>query len=125
MSEIKATATETTASKVNAAVATARDLPDMVAKISRVDPALAEQISGKSLIAAKSPWGTLAAGGVSWLVAKYGLGWDETMVNLVAGVGVLVGAYIMRMITTSPISGWFRKQDPTQMVTTAVVTPPS
>ncbi len=75
------------------------------------DPkALAEQLTGKALIASKTPWGTLAGGIVGFLVARYGLGWDQGTQTLVAGAGVLVGSYIMRWITTSPITSMIKSK---------------
>ena len=86
-------------------VADARSLPDLIAKAQMVDPALAEQLTNKSLLASKSPPGTLIAGVVAWLAAKYGLGWDQATCDLIAGVAVLLGGYAMRYITKSPIGG--------------------
>jgi hypothetical protein len=83
----------------------AKDLPDLIAKAKTFDPDLAASLTGKALIASKSPWGSLLGGIVTWLAAKEGLGWDETTCNLVAGAGVLVGAYLMRWITKGSITG--------------------
>lgn len=91
------------------AVAMARDLPDLIAKASTFDPALAAKFTGQALIASKSPWGSLAGGVVAWAVTHWGLGWDQSTCDLVAGAGVLVGAYAMRYVTDHPITGLFRK----------------
>ena len=93
----------------NDLVAAAKDLPDLIAKAKEVDPALAEQLTAKPLIASKSPIGTLVAGVVTWLASKYALGWDQTTCDLVAGAAVLIGGYMMRYITSSPIAGFFSK----------------
>lgn len=90
---------------VNAAVARAQSLPGLVAELRQIDPALAGQLTGKTLLASRSPWGTLAAGLVGYVSARYGLGFDETTTGLVAGASVLVGSYAMRLLTRQPITG--------------------
>ncbi len=111
-----------TAIAINDAVATAKNLPDLIQKAHDIDPSLAAAISGKALIASKTPWGTLLAAGVSYLAAKKGLGWDEATCELVAGAGVLVGAYLMRWISPERITGFFTKK-PVD-VTASTVAPP-
>lgn len=91
----------------NKAIAAAQDVPTLIKGLQAANPALAEQLTGKPLLASRTPWGTLAVAGVSWLASRYGLGWDDTTCAVVAGAGVLAGAYAMRAITTSPIAGWF------------------
>jgi hypothetical protein len=66
-----------------------------------------EVLTGKALLASKSPWGTIAGGLVGWLAAHYGLGWDQTTCNLIAGGGVILASYAMRWLTTQPITGIF------------------
>jgi hypothetical protein len=86
-------------------IADAKSLPDLIAKAQLVDPAFATSLTAKPLLASRSPAGTLLAGVVAWLAGRYGLGWDDMTCNLVAGVGVLLGGYAMRSITSSPIKG--------------------
>jgi len=88
----------------DAAVAAAQDVPTLIANLKAVDPGMAEQLAGKSLAASKSPWGTVAVAGVAWASAKWGLGWDQGTCALVGGLGILVGSYLMRYVTTSPIA---------------------
>lgn len=95
---------------VNAVVADAKNLPDLVKKLEVVQPDLAQSIEGKSLIASTTPWGTIAAGVVGWLVARYGLGWSPEFQALVAGFAVVAGSYGMRWISTGPIRGIFVHQ---------------
>lgn len=97
-------------------VASAKDLPDLIRKASAFDPDLAAKFTGQALLASRSPWGTLAGGGVAWAVSHWGLGWDSGTCDLVAGAGVLVGAYIMRTITEHPITGLFRAATPSETV---------
>lgn len=94
---------------LNKAVAAAQDVPTLVAEFAAVDPAVAQQIEGKALLASKTPWGTLAVALVAWGAAKYGLGWDTNTDALVGGAGLVLGSYVMRAITNSPISGMFSK----------------
>lgn len=61
--------------------------------------------TGKALIASRSPWGTFAGAGITWLVTHYGFGWDQAMSNLLAGAAVVVASYGMRYITKEPITG--------------------
>lgn len=98
-----------TASVRNDLVAASKDLPDLIAKAQVADPALAAQLTAKPLIASKTPIGTLVAGVVAWAAGRYGLGWDQTTCDLVAGCAVLLGGYGMRYISSSPIAGIFSK----------------
>lgn len=101
---------QTQPATVNEAVAAARTLPDLVTKLNAVDPALAQQIEGKALLASKTPWGTLAATAVAYLATKYSLHWDQGTCELVAGAALLIGAYIMRAISAGgPITSLFAK----------------
>jgi hypothetical protein len=98
---------------INAAVADAKSLPDFVGKLQALDPSAAQQITGKALVASKSPWGTLAVAAVAWLSAQYGLGWSDiypvaggpSLTTIIGGGGVLAGAFLMRYFTSHPISG--------------------
>lgn len=108
------------------AVGFARDIPSLIKQAAVFDPDLAAKWTGKSLAASKSPWGSLAGGIVSWLVAHYGIGWDAATCDLVAGAGVLIASYAMRMITELPITGIFRAATPGEAVKTVVAqTPPA
>jgi hypothetical protein len=98
-----------TATLTDKVISNARDLPSLVSGLQVADPALAEQITGKALIASKTPWGTLAVAAVSWGVSHYGLGWDANTCALVGGLGLVVGSYVMRAISSSPIKSWFIK----------------
>lgn len=87
------------------AIADAKDLPSLINNVSAVDPALASQLTGKALLASKTPWGTIAGGVVGWLVSHYGLGWDQATCDVVAGACVLLASYAMRYVTAAPITG--------------------
>ncbi len=90
------------------AVAAAKDVPDLVAKLKLADPALAAQIEGKALLRSKTPWGTLACAVVAYASTRWGLGWDPSTDALIAGCGLVLGSYAMRAITSVPISGLLR-----------------
>lgn len=88
----------------------AQSVPDLIARAQTADPQLAQQLQGKALLTSKTPWGTLAVAAVAYASAKWGFGWDEGTVDLVAGLGLLAGAYLMRAITASPIAGLIRRR---------------
>lgn len=89
-------------------IADARSLPELVARARRVDPPLAESLTGKALIASKSVWGNILAPIVTYGVARYGLGWDSEMCNIVTGGAIVVGTVVFRLVTRSPIVGIVR-----------------
>lgn len=95
---------ETLKAAVDTAVADAKNLPQLVSTLQTVDPVLAEQFTGKALLASKSPWGTLLAAVVAYGASRFGLGWDHDTCALVAGAGLLLGAYVMRALTKAPIT---------------------
>jgi hypothetical protein len=95
--------------EVNAAIATARDLPDLVHKLERVDPAAAEQLAGKALVASKTVWGGIATIGITWLVGRFDLGWGADVVSLLAGGAVIIG---LRIYTSAPIAGLLNRLHP-------------
>ena len=95
--------------EVNAAIATARDLPDLVHKLERVDPAAAEQLAGKALVASKTVWGGIATIVITWGIGKLGLGWPADFVSLLAGCAVIVG---LRLYTSAPIAGLLSRLHP-------------
>ena len=97
------------AKAVDQAVADAKNLPGLINAVSTIDPALAEQWTGKALVMSKSPWGVLLVTAVTYESAKLGLGWSPDVCSLVAGGALVLAAYAMRYITSSPISGFFKK----------------
>jgi hypothetical protein len=90
--------------RIDSAVTAAQSLPDLIGKLEAIDPVLASQLSGKALLASRTPWGVLASGIVGWIVAHYGLGLDEATTNSIAGLFVLIGSFAMRYITRTPIT---------------------
>lgn len=123
------------AALINDAVKAAQDMPHLVAMLQTADPTLAQQIEGKSLVASKTPWGTLVCSAVAFFATKYGLActaavttncWSNDTVDLVGGLaamgGALVGSYIMRSITSAPITGVLTKGPPPGAVTTTATT---
>lgn len=97
-------------STVDQAIAEAKDLPTLVAGLSAVDPGLARQFQGKALLESRTPLGTLLVTGVTYLAAKYALGWDQATDELVAGLALLVVSYAIRLVTSAPIAGLFKKK---------------
>lgn len=89
-------------------IAQARDLPDLVSKAETFDPELAKKFTGEALAKSKTFWGMIAVTIVSQVVVHFKLGWDQDLVNLVAGVVVLAAAIGFRVISEHPITGLFR-----------------
>jgi len=110
---------------VTQAITAAKDLPTLITGLQAVDPALAQAMIPKALIASKTPWGTSLGTVVGWLAGKYGLTctaatvaasncWTPETIDLVSGLTALIGtfiaSYIMRAITTTRIGGIFSAQ---------------
>ena len=93
--------------RIDDAIADARSLPALLAKLKTASPDAYGQLVGKPLIASRSPWGTITVAIVAWLASRYGLGWDEGTCTIVGGLGVIAGSYAMRWLTTSPIRSVF------------------
>lgn len=84
-------------------IAAAQSLPDLIAAAKDVDPQFAASLTSKPLLASKTPWGTLAGGLIAWGAARYGFNLSAGDVELISGLGVLVGGYAMRYVTSGPI----------------------
>ncbi len=97
---------------VNTVLASSRTWPEKLAELRKISPAMAEQFDGKLLIYAKSPPAVLLAYVLSWVVARYGIGWSPEFTTWVAGAVITVVAYGMRYITRAPIAGVLRKPPP-------------
>jgi len=91
----------------NDLIADAKSLPDLIRKAQAVDPDLASMFTGKALLASKSVWGNAIALVVSWVVTRYGLGWDANTSAMVTGAIVMVATLIFRALTGQPITGIF------------------
>ena len=89
---------------IDEAIEEAKNLPDLITKFRQIDPALAQQLTGKALLASRSPWGVLLSAIVGWLVTHYGLGWSDDTVASVVGLIILGASYGMRYITRTPIT---------------------
>lgn len=86
-------------------IASARDLPDFIHKATEFDPDVAKKWTGTALLASKTMWGTLIGMGVSWVVTRFGLGWDADTSAEVTGVIVMLLTAALRSITDTPITG--------------------
>jgi hypothetical protein len=75
-----------------------------------INSPLADQITGKSLVASKTPIVTLLVTAAAWASTKWGLGWSDAVDEAVAGFALLVASYVMRYVSTLPITGLFQKQ---------------
>lgn len=88
----------------NQLVSDAKSVPDLIAKAKQVDPSFAEQLAGKSLLSSKSPPAIALAAVLAWVSTKYGLGWDQSTVDVLTLIIGVVAAYGMRAITRGPIT---------------------
>lgn len=110
--------------KADQAVSIARDIPSLIKQAAIVDPDLAAKWTGKSLVASKTIWGTLATMIVSWAVTKYGLNWPPEVCAEVSGVAVMVATAGLRLVTELPITGIFRSATPNEAVAIAAPAAP-
>jgi len=69
---------------------------------------VAKSLEGKALLASKSPWITVLAGAVGFLIANHILHLGYWGMGLVTIVSALFGGYIVRVSTRAPISGIIR-----------------
>jgi hypothetical protein len=79
-------------------VASAKSLPDLVAKAEAFDPAMAAKLKGQAVVASATPAGALVGAAIGVLVSKYGLGWDADTVNLISGLTLLAGGYVTHWV---------------------------
>lgn len=93
---------------VNAAIAHARSLPDLIGGLQRINPELVAQLETKPLLASRTVWGTLATYAVVWLAGHYGLDWDAGTCGLVAGSCMWLATLALRWITKGPVAGLLR-----------------
>jgi hypothetical protein len=104
--------------EINKAISVAKNLPDLIARAQAVDPSLAAALTGKALIASKTPWGNLLATAIAYIVAKYGLGWSESFDELIAGAALVGMSYIMRLVSPARVTGLFKSAPVTSTTTT-------
>lgn len=102
--------------RADQAVATARDLPDLIQKASALDPDLAAKFTGKSLLASKTFYGSILVIVVTEVARRYSLGWDPTTVDIVAGAIDLAALSALRAMSEHPITGWFRAATPAEII---------
>lgn len=89
-------------------IADAKDLPSLIAAAQQSDPALAQALTGKALVASKTLWGNIVGLLVSWAVTRYGLGWSPDTSALVTGLIVIATTAALRAISSGPITGLFK-----------------
>lgn len=90
-----------------AAIKAAQDLPGLIAGLKAVDSPLADQLTGKGLVESKTPLVSLLVTGAAWASAKWGFGWSEEVDAEVAGMALVLISYLMRAISSVPITGLF------------------
>jgi hypothetical protein len=93
-------------------VAKSMSVEDLIGTWERIAPDLAEALKGKPLIESKTPWGVMACYIIGVLLGDYGLSLSEAGTQILAGVLVLIGSFVMRYISTARINGIVRPADP-------------
>lgn len=98
-------------SMTDQAVAMASSVPSLLSNLSTVNPALAQQITGKAAVASATVWGHIALLLISAAVAKWGLNWDSPTQVEIAGL-VAIGAQsawgvVATWLEKVPITGLF------------------
>jgi hypothetical protein len=93
------------------AVKAADNVPALISNLSTVNPALAQQITGKAAVASATVWGHIALLLISAAVAKWGLNWDSPTQVEIAGL-VAIGAQsawgvVATWLEKVPITGLF------------------
>lgn len=93
------------------AVATAQDLPGLVANLEKLDPngTLLQQIVGNGLATSKTVWGGLAILVLTQVSAKYNLGWGPDFITILIGLGAIAW---LRIKTLGPITGLLTPKKP-------------
>lgn len=117
------------------AVAGSDSLNGFVASLRAVNPGLATQIEGKSLLGSKTIYIQLATPVVSFIagqaLAKYGLALDDDSAKTLAGLLALgmsaIAGIIVRLFTRAPITSLLPKNPavPPDVSTASASTPPS
>lgn len=111
----------TTTTLTDRIIADAKSLPDLIARASVADPALAQKWTGTALIASKTVWGNAATLVISYVVTKYGLDYDDQTVALVSGVLVMISTAALRYVTERPVTGILTAATPAEAI--AAMTP--
>lgn len=86
-------------------IADAQSLPDLIARAKLLDPNLAAMIEGKAAIGSKTVWAAVLTPLLAWLVARYGIGWDDGTQTLVVGLASAGIGVAVRFVTKGPITG--------------------
>jgi hypothetical protein len=83
----------------------ARSLPHLISMAREASPSFAAQLQPKALVASKTVWGTILLPLLTFVSAKYGLGWDDDTCTTIAGLVVAGCAVVFRWMTKGPIGG--------------------
>jgi hypothetical protein len=86
-------------------IAGANSAASLLSAAQNFDPQLAQQLTSKPLLASKSVWGVALTALLTPLIANYGLGLDQTTVEILSGLAVTAVGAGLRAITSGPISG--------------------
>lgn len=87
----------------------ANSLPDLIARAQQSAPELADQLTGKPIAQSKTVWGMLVTLGLVYLLRHWGLQYDENTLDIISGCIVMGATTLLRYISESPITSWFRR----------------
>jgi len=94
---------------VDSAIANSQSKAELIGHLERTGANdVAESLEGKPLFTARSPWITVLAGGLGFVIAYHSLHlgyWACVIVTILSG---LIGGFIARAITRAPITGLVR-----------------
>lgn len=91
------TTTSATQAQVrDSVISAAKDVPTLVAAAKASDPALYAALTKTG---AGNQWYPVAVSAVSWLAAKYAVGWDATTCSAVAAVVLAAGTGVVHWLT--------------------------
>ncbi len=95
---------------VDSAISVSHSKAELVGHLEREDEVadVAESLEGKALLASRSPWITVLAGAVGFLIAYHTLHFGYWGTGLVTIVSALLGGYVIRASTRAPITGLTR-----------------
>lgn len=81
----------------------AQDAPAVVREIGALDPRIATFLAGKSALGSKTLISPFVVHALTWAVGAYGLNWDATFTEAVAGFISMLIMGGLRFVTDTPI----------------------
>ena len=89
-------------------ISLAQGVPSLVVMAESSDTPLADFLKGKGMAQSRTAWVVIITPLVSYLAAKYGIGWDSGTCGVISTVLVTLTALAMRTVTSAPITGFLK-----------------